>query len=326
MPSTDATLSSELLDEEQELKQDIDSSRQTTERYTVLADYLERIHEEYQNKEWPRTMCSKCVTSRHVYCHDCALLVIPEEDWPDSVRNHTLQTCLPFQLDILLDDRRSASSGVQMAALFHHAAAEPADDATNSQHQQPSPVVRFVELDRGQSIPDYGEDEDSIKTVLLYPGPGSIPLSSLLEGKAADTTLRLVALDCKWRNSVRRAEKLSSLTMVHLDNPPSQSHYWRWHNAGPGCLSTAEAVFWAAWQLVSGDGMSAASNCSSRREDNEQRLLDIMWLFAVQRSIILRRFHAEVRERVIPHLPFTDEAKEIARGYRRKQNHVRQQN
>ena len=264
-----------------------------TTRPNVLTDYLKRIEALYRETEWPRQNCPRCNASRHIYCFDCCRLLIPEKEWPPPTLNHQWDA-LPFQLDIILDDRRAASTGVQLATLLK-----------NIRTQNGQSVVRIWDQDGEDGIPNYKEQHieagSPMETYALFPGEKSVPLSSIngLEHK----NLRLVVLDCRWKNCTRLLDRLS-LPMVHLDNPPSDSHYWRWHNSGPGCLSSAEAVFWAAWQLSQGD----------------DRLLDIMWLFAVQRSVILRRFDAEVTERTIPHLPFTDQAKEQAREMRRRQN------
>ena len=287
-----------------------------SEKHQLLGDYLERVNVMLQQRsankeEWQRTKCCECNASRHIYCFDCCRLLIPPEDWPDSIRNKTLR--LPFHLDIVLDDRRAASTGVQIAALVRHATLDDDDDDDEDVDGRPPKhkmtTTRLWDQEQNEGIPDYSQDEgkqNGIKTYVLFPCSGSIPLSSLEQVEAQN--LRLVVLDCRWQYCSRLLDSLYHLPKVHLDSPPPESYYWRWHNAGQGCLSTAEAIFWAAWQLAP----------DTHRKEKEQ-LLDILWIFAVQRNVIQRRFHEEVQERTIPHLPFTNQAKEHARNLRRKQ-------
>jgi len=233
-------------------------------------------------------------------------------------------------------------------------------------------------------LPDYARErrEFGEQALVLFPSHQSVPLSQFHpasqqqqqqqaaaakrlqrsgdrepndEKDAATTTttprrLRLIVLDCRWNQYKRVLAMLpNDLQQVHLDNPPQESFYWRWHNAGTGCLSSAEAVFWAAWQLQQHDEASnqhhhhqsgnnpnnsvetigastsdvssaaAAASPIIKKEEEYSPLLDLLWIFAVQRALIQKRFRQEKEERTIPHLPFSDQAKEHARELRRRQ-------
>ena len=100
-------------------------------------------------------------------------------------------------------------------------------------------------------------------TYLLFPSEDSIPLGSVRH--QVDT---LVVLDCKWtKSSSRHDPRLTKLPRVHLTNPSTVSYYWRWHSAGPECLSTIEAIY--------------ESSCEIEPETN---WLPWLWLFALQRA------------------------------------------
>jgi ABC-type Zn2+ transport system substrate-binding protein/surface adhesin len=141
------------------------------------------------------------------------------------------------------------------------------------------------------------------------------------------------------------------LQFVHLEFPPHKSHFWRWHNRGDGMLSTIEAVYFAAREVSAAlqiqkrqiqdiiidetnnendedNNNKGNNNQRSRhhREDldddydesvdhHQQRcgFVNILWLFALQRSIIEERSIQEGRP-----VAFSEEAKSIARALRKK--------
>jgi DTW domain len=257
---------------------------------------------------WPRVRCPHCNASRQLYCCNCLKILAPPESWPPCILNGTLN--LPFLLDIILDDRRVVSTGVQIATLL-----------TSSLSSSQNRGFRMVDVELDEPIPNYDEEEDGLGTYLLFPGPSSIPLSSVLiprdndndqtEPKTSRPRLRrLVILDCKWRStSIRLHPTLSKLKKVHLDDPPSNSYYWRWHNSGEGMLSTVEAVYFAAWQV------GTAWNWD---EERLHPLVNLFWLFRHQRETIRHWYeHGEGQNHPAP-LPFTEEGKEFNRRLRRQ--------
>ena len=349
----------------------------------ILEAYLERIAQSVSEKEWPRVPCPSCENhpSRHVYCFDCCQLLIPSSDIPPSIQNNLLQ--LPFALDILLQDRRASSTGVQMATLLKHHA--DADHNTKNIDDDDDAMVRLIDLEQHHPIPNYDKSSLHEFPVVLFPCPDSMPLSSIQQSlnevsntpvSSSSTTpansshddpapseqqsttqttmprrLRLIVLDCKWNSYRRILERLNHLPKVHLEDNsnnaptaqnasprPRETYYWRWHNAGPGCLSSAEAVFWAAWDWNqrnkahknSREQRTSNSSDYQKEDSSSPPLLDLLWLFAVQRALITKRFQSgkESVPRKIPHLPFSQQAKEEARALRRKQGEEfkRQQN
>jgi hypothetical protein len=251
-----------------------------------------------EQSRWGRIQC--CGSSRSIYCSECYQLLVPRTRWPSDLQpndddndddddgdgNVSQSTILPFHLHVLLHDRRKSATGLHAAVL---------DKATQKHHQ----VVTIVDMERHEPIPEYKENGG---TYLLFPSSDSVSLTSV-----APSLKRLVVLDCKWtHSSIREHASILKLPKVHLANPPAESHYWRWHNAGPGMLSTMEAVYVAAKEV------STTLPPSERNRNTDY--LSLLWLFALQRAAILRHTKAEQRE-----APFTHAGKEEQRAMRRQQ-------
>lgn len=230
-------------------------------------------------KEWDRSICPQCGASRALFCFDCLEILVPYVDWPSSIITSSNAIQLPFRLHILLDDRRSSATGVQIATTLKY-------------HPR-----NHCELFEPTTIPSYS---NTAGTYILFPSPQSVPMSSVSESLE-----NLVVLDCKWtQSSIRLHPSLAKLPQVHLDGPARPSLFWRWHNAGPGMLSTAEAIYYAAFALTEED--------VHRRE-----LVYLLWLFGMQRETIRRSSHYDSAEkRSVRPLPFTDEGKSFQRSIR----------
>jgi len=175
-------------------------------------------------------------------------------------------------------------------------------------------------------------------TYVLFPQEGkSVPISSV-----ANRIKRLVVLDIKWtrsynvqlfsadhhKNLVSQSSEggggksynplapLKDLPFVHLEFPPQNSHFWRWHNRGVGMLSTIEALYFAArevsvaQQQIRGIGEDDAGHNMC---NDDKSFVDILWLFALQRSIIEERSLQEGRP-----VAFSEEAKAMARALRKQ--------
>lgn len=252
--------------------------RDETESERVLSDYLETCAQ-LLPAEIPRRRCPNCDRSTVLYCSSCPQIVVDTNGWPEQVRRKPVR--LPFQVDVLLDDRHGSSTGIQAVAILQ---AEDPDSA------------RILEVeDKPENIPDYGSDDG---TFLLFPGPDSVSLSEI----PPNSIRILVVLDCKWtRSRLRFHSKLSHIQKVHLDDPPSQSFFWRWHRAGPGMLSTIEALYCAARQIT---------------DDDDDNVVGLLWLFAMQREII-RRAH-EKGNGSREHLPYSQSGKDVNRAFRER--------
>lgn len=266
-----------------------------------LETYLETI----QPKDWPRVTC--CDSSRSFYCPECCRLLIPSEDWPDAIREGSLR--FPFDIDIILDakERRTSATGIHVVAI-----SAAVDDSSSSEGHKLKASTNLSEENTSDSRPQksvclYDLKQAKLQsyepfekgTYVLFPDKGSVPISSV-----ASEIDKLIVLDIKWsKQSVKMDPTIASLPKVHLDSPPAQSHFWRWHNAGQGMLSTVEAIYFAA--------MEAALDWTPAERE---RLIHIMWLFALQRSVV--HVQSELEQRPPP---FTEEGKEIQRVLRKLQ-------
>ena len=109
----------------------------------------------------------------------------------------------------------------------------------------------------------------------------------------------------------------SILCQVHLSSPPQQSYYWRWHNAGPGMVSTIEAVYYAAWEILQQKYrhlVNSEPNSKSLASDllmDQNNLIHLLWLFGHQRAAAF-----EAAQKTGKPAPFSDEGKEMRRVLR----------
>ena len=272
-----------------------------------LASYLNaflQVQNINENK-FPRKKC--CGTSRSLYCTECCKLLIDRERWPTSIQAGHLD--LPFQLDIVLNDKRLSATGFHAHVLLKasrgdHNHNDYTYDGTGCETAQTQEErVRLIDIEKNEPLPSY-EGEDN--TYVLFPSENSIPISSV-----ASNIHRLIVLDCKWtKSSCLRLPEIDGLPKVHLDHPPSESFFWRWHNAGPGMCSTLEAIYFAAVEVAE------VSCCFDFDNDidNEKRkaLIDLMWLFGIQRSATALGARREGKP-----LPFSKDGKAMQRDLRK---------
>ncbi len=257
-----------------------------------LASYLDDFVT--NKRSYPRV--EHCGKSRGLYCEQCHELLIPREDWPLPISNGTLH--LPFDLDIILSDRKRSSSGLHAVVLLN-ASEEGRKRKKNYDDEEDfrTTITRLVDTNEGDEIPSY----DKSDTYLLFPSKTSIPLS-----EAASKIRRLVVLDCKWTKTVsHNLPQLQNIQHVHLDKDfrPQESYYWRWHNAGKGMCSTLEAIYFSALQVATEKQLN---------EEEVSNLIHIMWLFAIQRSATIDTARREGKPD-----PFSVEGKERQRNLRR---------
>jgi DTW domain-containing protein YfiP len=273
----------------------VEADSEENDALSLLSNFLSEL----TTIEHPRLRCPSCHGSRTIYCPDCLELFVPKEDWPESVISGTLQ--LPFQLDILMDDRKASSTGVQVATILKAAGLFE--------------NFRIYDLtDENESIPDYDNEanEEDGGTYLLFPDVSSVPLSSVL---TTSNIKRIIVLDCKWTKFSKTLalplhKALANIPRIHLDEPPPTSFYWRWHNAGDGAVSTVEAIYYAACQF------QAFSN--SPTQTSPRAFLDLFWLFRLQRNIIASRYEEE-KSSNSRSVPFSKEGKEFQRELRQRQ-------
>jgi hypothetical protein len=162
----------------------------------------------------------------------------------------------------------------------------------------------LYDLERGDALPNFSGGG----TYILFPVPGeSVPLASV----ASDIN-RLVVLDCKWtKSSCKDRPELRGLPKVHLTNPPEESYFWRWHNAGPGMISTIEAIYYASLEI--------AERKEGMLKNERENLIHLLYLFAEQRISIQRSCQISGES-----LPYGEKGKEKQRTLRRYKGTAKQ--
>nr|CCA27733.1 conserved hypothetical protein [Albugo laibachii Nc14] len=163
---------------------------------------------------WQRETCAICNTSCKFYCPTCCIpmnappnLTVPKID-------------LPLQVYIYFRDK------VKKSTAPHAKVIAP-------RHSHIIPMTTTSEF------PAF----DATKTLVVYP---TNTAENLFQLNAADLSKieNLVFIDSSWKKapSVLQHSSLSNLRCVKLAHPPAQSKFWRYHEAGEGCISTIEAI------------------------------------------------------------------------------------
>jgi DTW domain len=254
--------------------------------------------------DFARISCPTCHASRSLFCADCAQLLLPPEQWPKPI--HEGQLLLPFDVDIILNDRRLSATGVHLYSIF-----QSMEGYCSVKSHVTS--CRLFDIDRGEEIPNYAKDEGN-GTFVLFPGPTSQPLSSVVDCRGVSRVKRLVVLDCKWNSSsIRLHPSLVALPQVHLDGGlPKHSYFWRWHNAGDNMLSTIEAIYYCAWDV--------ALTRPDISMTDRKNMVYILWLFGLIREIIQSRYDEGKVQSFIhpPSVPFLESSKEFYRLLRKQ--------
>ena len=175
---------------------------------------------------------------------------------------------------------------------------------------------------------DHHKTATSTSTTTVLPGDG--------DGDGDEKTTTATT-------KINPLSSLEDLPFVHLEFPPQKSHFWRWHNRGDGMLSTIEAIYFAAREAsvslaarhqhelqqqkrgcvdvdvddIDGDSDSDGNTDDDSNDDDEwqrqESFLPILWLFALQRSIVGQRSIQEGRP-----VAFSEEAKALARALRKQ--------
>ena len=269
-----------------------------SEAEQVLVRYLDsseaQTPKEESSSSHRRVICNTCRTSRSLYCPECLKILLPRDQWPEAIRNGKVR--LPFgHLDIVLDDRRTSATGVQVATILQ---------SVNAIFES---SVSLFDKGKGDVLPSYDDSKEK-GVYLLFPCASSEPLSSVLS--SGRSLQKLVVLDCKWsRSSVRLDPSIAKLPRIHLDNAPQHSYYWRWHNAGDGMISTVEAIYFASWQAATALGWT---------QKDRHELVHLLWLFGLQRQHIRHKYEVEAGKSFPSELPFDMDGKEQRRALRRK--------
>jgi hypothetical protein len=259
------------------------------------------------DNRYKRVFC--CNSSRSLYCPECCKVLIPRNEWPECYRENP-KLALPFTMHIVLGwkERRSSSSGIHIMAIRNMmdetASATPGKDNHPPEWWQ---NTELYDINKGEPLPSYSSVQNS--TFVLFPQKGkSVPISSV-----AHKIERLIIMDVKWTRVgiVQLHPQLAKLQTVHLEYPPTQSRFWRWHKKGEGMLSTMEAIYFAAIEMAAACGWSA---------EERERIIHVMWLFALQRRGIIRQQRSNKHGNATGPLPFSTEGKDKQRSARMKKD------
>ena len=311
-----------------------------------VKEYLDSFAHSGENENahlFPRVDC--CKPSQSLYCKDCCRLKVPDEALPlpirlrhssidnaseltsDEVRRHGRSLELPFNLHLILDDRRGCSTGIHAVALLGGLRETPNHASYLTQHNTTTvteiykidPCEQSQILEKAMEVYDHDQSttsEDEPSTYFLFPSPGD---SVALE-EVSNKVKTLIVLDCKWTKSGawRRSERLRRIPKVHLSNPPKESYFWRWHNAGAGMMSTIEAIYFASLEVYQSryKQMVANSSPQTRLDEcliDERNSIHVLWLFGLQRRAIIKRAEQEGKP-----APCSEDGKEMQREWRRR--------
>ena len=177
---------------------------------------------------WRQAKCPLCGTKSTFFCAECAVAVgVPNDAVVPTPR-------MPLDLLVLFRDKKKKATSMHAKVMC-------------------PTQVRFLtypdEMARlGEAIgsPCSSSSRSVLPTTaVLYPSASAVPFAALpLEQLRALRTL--VLIDTPWRKAscrVQKDERLAHLPFVKLsDSAPAQSRFWRHHAAGPGCLSSIEAL------------------------------------------------------------------------------------
>mmetsp|Transcript_7101 Transcript_7101/g.7752 ORF Transcript_7101/g.7752 Transcript_7101/m.7752 type:complete len:396 (+) Transcript_7101:238-1425(+) len=312
-----------------------------------LATYLNSFLD--NPPSYPRVKC--CGSSKALYCTACYNLLIPKEYWPNDIQNGNLN--IPFDLDILLSDRRRSSSGLHAVVLLQasqNSKMERQKQSEKGQEQQQQEqnekftgtICTLIDVTAGDQIPHYDTTithaktdpnhqakKDILKsenhtnnTYILYPSQSSVPISSV-----SSKINKLIVLDCKWTMTqhLQTLPQLQNMQHVHLDYAPKESYFWRWHNAGEGMCSTMEAIYFAALQVqIANRGKHNNRNTNDDYINDEETNNDVNDEERCKRLVHLMWLFGIQRSATImtaksdgKPLPFSVEGKEYQRSLRR---------
>ncbi len=171
-----------------------------------------------QVSTWIRTICPTCQQSYKFFCPKCFVAL----GAPEGISTPVLD--LPVQVHIWFQDKLKKSTAPHAKVL-----------APNNVEIIPYPLS-----EEHQQTLDY--DRETV--FVVYPTNQSETLPEITPADLTQLTT-LVFIDCPWQKApiILQDTKLAKLRCVKLATPPTQSKFWRYHQAGPGCVSTIEGKF-----------------------------------------------------------------------------------
>ncbi|TMW66399.1 hypothetical protein Poli38472_004164 [Pythium oligandrum] len=236
--------------------------------------------------EWTRALCATCEHNYKFYCPKCCVPVgVPENATVPSL-------VLPLQVHIWFQDKLKKSTAPHAKVLA----------------PQDVEIVNYPLDDDRQKELQY--DRESV--VVVYPTNYSETMPEMTPTDLAKVKT-LVFIDCPWQKApvILQDPKLENLRCVKLAVPPSESKFWRYHQAGAGCVSTIEAI-----QLMLEDYTKAMKQAGLplRAGSEDTDVSELLFFFHLLYSHIADRYEKDPKQLRKP--PMDENEKERQRQLR----------
>lgn len=231
------------------------------------------VNSERGSSRWTREQCA-CGKKRRLVCAECVRFVgVPADEQVPRLR-------LPLHVHVLLDDNRRKATGLHAKLL--------APDHVS--------VIEYGE----QPMPAF----DPETTLVLFP---SKQAKFIDEVERLERFSSIVLIDCRW-TTLRAANEsaLQQLQHVKLRHVPEKSVFWRYHDAGDGCVSSIEALYYAFKEIMRVTGQTVSGGT----------LEDLLYIFALQADSIRQDYAYNPRKQGLI-LPMDEQAKALQQWRRR---------
>lgn len=168
-------------------------------------------------RAWTRQPCPSCKRSYKFFCPICFVPL----GAPEGVTVPSL--ALPVQIHVWFQDKIKKSTAPHAKVL-----------APKDVQIIPFPITE------DNSIPSTYTFEN---TVVVYPTPEAETLDKLPR-ETLEGIQNMVFIDSPWQKApvILQDPALAGLRCVKLATPPHHSKFWRYHQAGAGCVSTIEGT------------------------------------------------------------------------------------
>ncbi|KAJ0392373.1 hypothetical protein P43SY_011877 [Pythium insidiosum] len=235
---------------------------------------------------WTRAQCPTCEHSYKFYCPKCCVPVgVPAGTAVPSL-------VLPLQVHIWFQDKIKKSTAPHAKVLA----------------PQDAQIVPYPLSESDNASLDYDRD----RVLVVYPTNHSETMPEMTAEDLSKVNT-LVFIDCPWQKApvILQDPKLEGLRCVKLATPPAQSKFWRYHQAGAGCVSTIEAI-----QLMLEDYTKAmnAASLPLRAGSESTDLSDLLFFFKLLYSHIAETYEKDPRQNRKP--PMDEHEKERQRMLR----------
>jgi hypothetical protein len=167
-------------------------------------------------KTWKRQPCPKCKRSYQFYCPVCYVPVGTPEDVAVP------ELALPVQVHVWFHDKAKKSTAPHAKVLARG-------------------DVEIIPLPVNAEVNPQPATYTRENTVVVYPTPDADTMTDLPR-EALEGIRNMVFIDSPWQKApaILQDPALAGLRCVKLAKPPLESSFWRYHQAGAGCVSTIE--------------------------------------------------------------------------------------